>query len=208
MIYFSGLVVCLLVLTAEAKSGSGSKAFCADAQQCLVYNVTCNTDDYEVRSYESVKVAATIVKASTLEKAQMIGYSRLLAYFNGSNDMGVCMDPVAPALVRVPHKKDSDYFIQLALPSEYQGEPPIPNDDLVFFIQSIPATYYIRGYHGKKTGENDQKESKSLSHDLDSAGASYIKEYHVSAIYNKPGPEGNMYNEVAFLVMGEPVCED
>nr|XP_043871778.1 heme-binding protein 1-like [Solea senegalensis] len=208
MIYFSGLVVCLLVLTAEAYVESGSEAFCADAKQCLVYNVTCKTDDYEVRSYESVKVASTIVRAPTLEEAQMIGYPRLLDYFKGSNDMGVSIDPVAPAFMIVPHKKDSDYFIQLALPPEYQQEPPIPTDDLVFFIHSLPTIYYVRGYHGKKTGENDQKESKSLSHDLDSAGASYIKEYHFSAIYNRPGPEGNMYNEVAFIVMDEPVCED
>ncbi|XP_058508519.1 heme-binding protein 2-like [Solea solea] len=208
MIYFSGLVVCLLVLTAEAYVGYSSLTECAEAKQCVLFNVTCNTDDYEVRSYESVKVAGTIVRASTLEKALVTGYSRLLAYFNGSNDMGVSMDTVAPAFVRVPHKKDSDYFIQLALPAEYQGEPPIPNDNLVFFIQSLPTTYYVRGYYGWKTGENDQKESKSLANDLDSAGASYIQEYHFSAIYNKQVPEGNMYNEVAFVASGEPVCED
>ncbi|XP_058509930.1 heme-binding protein 1-like [Solea solea] len=208
MIYFSGLVVCLLVLTAEAKSGSGSKAFCADAQQCLVYNVTCKTDDYEVRSYESSYVAATIVKASTLEEAQMIGYSRLLAYFNGSNDMGVSMDPVAPGLVIVPHNKATEYFIQLALPAEYQREAPIPTDNSVFVTYTPPTTFYVVGYHGKKTDRKERKAIESLTRDLDSAGASYIKEYHFSAIYIKPGPEGNMYNEVAFLVMDEPVCED
>ncbi|TNN43794.1 Heme-binding protein 2 [Liparis tanakae] len=49
MIYLSGFVGFLLVLTAEARVGNSSELnFCTETEECLLFDLICRTDDYEV----------------------------------------------------------------------------------------------------------------------------------------------------------------
>ncbi|CAB1343517.1 unnamed protein product, partial [Coregonus sp. 'balchen'] len=48
-VYLAGLVGLLLILTAEARVGNSSESsFCTETKECLLYDLVCKNDDYEV----------------------------------------------------------------------------------------------------------------------------------------------------------------
>ncbi|KAK6311391.1 hypothetical protein J4Q44_G00170550 [Coregonus suidteri] len=70
LVYFAGLVGLLLILTAEARIGNSSESsFCTESRECLLYDLVCKNDDYEVRHYDSVKWVSTDEECYFMDKA-------------------------------------------------------------------------------------------------------------------------------------------
>ncbi|GLD70103.1 nuclear receptor subfamily 5 group A member 2-like protein [Lates japonicus] len=92
MIYLSGLVGFLLVLTTEARVGNSSELkFCSETEQCLLFNLICKTEEYEVRHYDSVKWVSTNETSFFMEFAAMKAFRRLYEYITGANDKDMKM---------------------------------------------------------------------------------------------------------------------
>ncbi|XP_053194882.1 heme-binding protein 2 [Scomber japonicus] len=209
-IFISGLVGFLLLVTAEARVGnSSSLEFCTETQQCLLFDLICETGDYEVRHYKSVKWVSTKETSFFMEMASMRAFRRLFQYITGANENGKKIDMTAPVLVKMVDKRFWEmgvYTMSFLLPADHQMNPPKPTDDKVYIEQMPDTKVYVRSYGGWMTSMSDSNNAKSLSSALNSVSAEYKRGFHYAAGYNSPMTMFNRHNEVWFVAEDEPVC--
>ncbi|XP_071382964.1 heme-binding protein 2 [Centroberyx affinis] len=211
MIYISGLVGFLLVLTAEARIGNSSESeFCTETKQCLLYDLVCEHEEYEVRHYDSVKWVSTEEKSYFMEKATITAFRRLFEYITGANESGEKIDMTAPVLVKVEKKKNiwdsCVYTMSFLLPAEHQQNPPKPTDDMVHIHDMPDMKVYVRSYGGWMMSFVDKMNAQLLTWQLDTDRAQYNQDYHYAVGYDSPMKLFNRHNEVWYVVEGEPVC--
>uniref|UniRef100_A0A3Q3WJT8 Heme-binding protein 1 n=1 Tax=Mola mola TaxID=94237 RepID=A0A3Q3WJT8_MOLML len=210
--YLYGLVGVLLVLTAEARIGNSTDLdFCTETKECLLFDLICKTDKYEVRRYDTEKWVTTEETSLFMELASMRAFKRLFKYITGANEGGKKVEMTAPVLMEIQDVEKrfwepSYYTMSFLLPTEHQKNPPEPTDSKVK-IREIPGmTVYVQSYGGWMTSMSDKKEAKTLSLALDSVGAKYRKGFHYATGYNSPMTLFNRHNEVWYAVEDEPVC--
>ncbi|XP_041737995.1 heme-binding protein 2-like [Coregonus clupeaformis] len=211
MVYFAGLVGLLLILTAEARIGNSSESrFCTESNECLLYDLVCKNDDYEVRHYDSVKWVSTDEESYFMDKAIYTAFRRLFKYITGSNKAGVNIDMTAPVIVKIEEKKkmwaSSVFTLSFLLPSTNQMTPPQPTDDKVYFTEMPDMKVYVRSYGGWMMSLTSSVNSMLLKRQLDKVQATYNKDYHYAVGYDSPMKILNRHNEVWYMVEGEPVC--
>nr|XP_043906155.1 heme-binding protein 2-like [Solea senegalensis] len=213
MFCVSGLVVFMLVLTAEARVGSSSELeFCTDTEECLLYKQQiCKKGEYEVRHYESAKWASTN-RTTTFEIAAFFCFHDLFKYIRGENDGGHDIEMTSPVVMTIPEVPQTNlgiamYEMSFLLPSEYQMNPPKPSKDSRVYITETPnRKVYVKNYNESFWKETDKGQADSLSNKLDSIGANFKRQAHHAAVYNHPFKMGKKHNEVWFVAEGEPVC--
>ncbi|XP_070704396.1 heme-binding protein 2 [Pempheris klunzingeri] len=210
MIYLSGLVAFLLLLTAEARVGNSSQlAFCSETEQCLLFDLICQTDKYEARHYGSVKWVSTEETSFFMEMAAMRAFRRLYEYITGANGSGKKIAMTAPVVVRMPDKRFWEmgvYTMSFLLPAEEQNNPPKPTDDKVFLHEMPETKVYVGSYGGWMTSMSDRNNANSLASVLNSADAKYKKGFHYAVGYNSPMTMFNRHNEVWFVAEDDPEC--
>ncbi|XP_040919587.1 heme-binding protein 2 [Toxotes jaculatrix] len=210
MIYLSGVVGFLLVLTAEARVGNSSQLeFCSETKECLLFDLICKTDEYEVRHYDSVKWVSTEETSFFMEFAAMKAFRRLYEYITGANEKGKKIEMTAPVVVKMPDKRFWEtgvYTMSFLLPAEYQADPPSPTDKKVYIHETSDMKVYVRTYSGWMTSMSDKNTANSLSTALDLADAKYKKGFHYAVGYNSPMTIFNRHNEVWFVAEDEPAC--
>ncbi|XP_068434451.1 heme-binding protein 2 [Clinocottus analis] len=206
-IYLPALVGFLFVFTAEARVGNSSElSFCTEAEQCLLFDLICKTDDYEVRHYESVNWVSTDEESWSMDFASMTTFKRLFNYIK-ENDIQM----TAPVIIEVPTTglwlEWSTYKMSFLLPVEHQQNPPPPSDVNVYINQMPEMKVYVRSYGGWMVGISDKIKANSLSSALNAVGAKYTKSSHYGVGYNSPMTMLNRHNEVWFVSEDEPVCD-
>ncbi|XP_034449132.1 heme-binding protein 2-like isoform X1 [Hippoglossus hippoglossus] len=211
MMLLSGLVGLLLVLTAEARVGYSSRSgVCSETEQCLLFDLICKTEDFEVRHYESAKWASTIETASSIGTAFVNGFKRVDEYFNGANENGAKIHMPEHVGIRIPNEttwETAVYDVIGLLPLEYQEtSPPTPTDDNIYIVDSAESNVYVRGFDGLVTSQSERDTAQSLASDLDSVGANYEKSSYFVATYGSPLSLADSRSEVLFFALGEPVC--
>ncbi|KAM9345650.1 heme-binding protein 2 [Symphorus nematophorus] len=212
MIYLSGLVGFLLVLTAEARVGNSSQLqFCSETKQCLLFDLVCQTDQYQVRRYDTVKWVSTKESSYFMEFAAMRAFRRLYNYITGTNADGKKIEMTAPVIVKMPEVvknfwETNEYTMSFLLPSEYQKNPPKPTDEAVYIEEMKRMNVYVWSYGGWMTTMNDKKQAKSLAYALDFVDAKYKKDFHYAVGYNSPMTMFNRHNEVWYIAQGDPEC--
>ncbi|XP_036946141.1 heme-binding protein 2 [Acanthopagrus latus] len=211
MMYLSGFVGFLLVLTAEARVGNSSElAFCTETEQCLVFDPVCKTPQYEVRHYGSAKWVTTEETHYIMEFASMKAFRRLFKYITGDNADGKKVEMTSPVLMKMPDDKrfwqTGVYKMGFLLPAEHQKNPPNPTDEAVSIVTLPAMKVYVKTYGGWMTSFSDKNNANSLSSALDLVGAKYKKDFHYAAGYNSPMTWFNRHNEVWYVVEDEPEC--
>ncbi|KAM8844960.1 heme-binding protein 2 [Spinachia spinachia] len=206
MIYLSGIVGFLLVLTAEARVGNSSELdFCSETDECCLFDLICRTDDYEVRHYDSVNWVSTNETSFMMEAANVKAFRRLFAYIKENN-----VEMTTPVLLKIsdntPFWQSGTYTMSFLLPSKHQMNPPTPTDDKVY-IEKIPdMKVYVQSYGGWMMSWRDKSQAATLSSALDLVGAEYKNTFHYAVGYNSPMKMFNRHNEVWYVVEDEPVC--
>ncbi|KAM9393652.1 heme-binding protein 2-like [Pholidichthys leucotaenia] len=214
MIFLSGLVCFLLILTAEARVGECPQSeFCSETKECLLYDVVCKTNNYEVRHYESATWVYTDESSLFREFALLKAFKRLYGYITGDNMYGKEIDMTTPVVVIKEMKKwwefwKCDYTMAFLLPTEYQENPPKPYDDKVHIVTVPNATMYVKTFGGWMVQGADDKHAEELCKALYSVNAKFNNEVYISAVYNSPMVFRNRHNEVLLQAYGEPVCAD
>ncbi|CAG5897923.1 unnamed protein product [Menidia menidia] len=210
MMYLTALVGFLLVLTTEARVGNSSQLeFCTETEECLLFDLMCETDKYEVRHYGSVKWVSTDINSYAMEFAAPRAFMRLFKYIKGENEGGKKIQMTSPVLVKIPEKKFWErgaFTMSFLLPSEHQMNPPKPANDDVYIKEMPEMNVYVMSYGGWMSGMADGSKSKELASALDSVNAKYTKGFHCAAGYNSPMTMFNRHNEVWYAVEGDPVC--
>ncbi|XP_060946780.1 heme-binding protein 2-like [Limanda limanda] len=207
----SGLVGLLLVLTAEARVGYGSGlGICSETEQCLLFDVVCKNENFEVRYYEPAKWAATIGTGSSVGIALVNGVNKLHEYFNGANENGEKFHMPEHVGITVPNEtiwETSVYTVHALLPLEYQEtSPPTPTVDNVYIYDGVDITMYVRSFDGLLTAKSDRDAAQSLARDLDSVGAKYVKSLYFVSTFASRMSLIDRRSEVLFVALDEPVC--
>ncbi|KAM3598828.1 uncharacterized protein V6R79_023115 [Siganus canaliculatus] len=210
---FSGLVGLMLVLTAEARIGNSAELkFCSETEQCLLFNLTCATDEYEVRHYGSVKLVTTEDSSWIMEIAAMRAFRRLFKYIGGANAKGEKIAMTAPVIMKMEEVvknfwESKVYTMSFILPVEHQKDPPKPTDEKVT-IQEMPnMNVYVRSFGGWLTGTSDRDNAKTLFSALKRVDAKFKKDFHFAAGYDSPMKLFNRHNEVWYLAEVENLVE-
>ncbi|XP_076122553.1 heme-binding protein 2-like [Alosa pseudoharengus] len=213
MVYVAGIVVLVFSLAVEARIGNSSESgLCTETKECLLYNLTCTGEEYEVRHYETTKWVSADGESVFMEVAINRAFWKLFKYIQGENDAGMKIDMTAPVVIKTKDStsiwKSSAYTVSFLLPSTFQHSqsPPLPTDSSVYFGVMPDMKVYVKSYGGWLIGLTSRMKSRSLRESLDAVNASYTKGYHYDVGYDSPMKMTNRHNEVWYLVEGEPVC--
>ncbi|XP_057201577.1 heme-binding protein 2 [Triplophysa rosa] len=214
MICLTGVIVLLLVLTVEGRIGDSKSenSFCTETKECLLYDLVCEGDGYEVRHYDSAKWVTAEAESYFMEIAISRAFRKLFKYITGENEAGAKIDMTAPVLIKSKEDKSmlesSVYVLSFLLPSDYQANPPKPTDLSVYFTDTPDMKVYVKSYGGWMVSVKAKMQSKQLKTSLDNVQASYESDYHYDVGYNSPMKLLNRHNEVWYIVKGEPVCPE
>ncbi|XP_068193315.1 heme-binding protein 2 [Antennarius striatus] len=205
-LHLFGLIGFLLVLTTESRVGDSSQLpFCSETQQCLLFDLMCKTDQYEVRHYESVKWVTTEEASWFMETASMGAFWRLYQYISDNR-----IDMTSPVIIKINHTEPQWWMpkffsMSFLLPAEHQKNPPKPTNDQVRIVEMPDMKVYVKSYSGWMTTASDSYNADQLPSALP-ATAKYNKAYHYAAGYNSPMTMLNRHNEVWFVAEGEAEC--
>ncbi|XP_020335697.1 heme-binding protein 2-like [Oncorhynchus kisutch] len=150
-VYLAGSVGLLLILTADARVGNSSESsFCTETKECLLCDLVCKNDDYEVRHYDSVKWVSTDKEAHLMDKAIVTTFIRLFKYITRSNKAGINIDMTVPVIVEETKRisRSFVYTLSFVMPSAHHMTPPQPTDDKVYFTDMSDMKVYVRSYGG------------------------------------------------------------
>ncbi|GAA6087479.1 heme-binding protein 2 [Tachysurus ichikawai] len=205
-------IVLLLSFTADARVGNSSEptSYCTETLECLLFDLTCKGEEYEVRHYEATKWVTTEVESLFKDWAKIKGFRKLYKYITGENEAGVNIDMTAPVILNVkeeiPFLEKSVYKLSFLLPSAYQTQAPQPTDSTVYFTDMPDTTVYVKSFGGYMVSAVATMYSKKLKEALDKAQATYNTDYHYDVGYNSPMKLMNRHNEVWYEAKGAPVC--
>ncbi|KAL4648759.1 heme-binding protein 2-like [Arapaima gigas] len=208
MVYLPGLVMLMLMATAEARVGpSNNSSFCTESKECLLFDLVCKTAQYEVRHYDPVRWVSTDAEAYFMGVGVAMAFRRLFKYISGANEEGVMIDMTAPVLVKIPEERKmwepAVYTLSFLLPSEYQEIPPKPTNEKV----NMPEmNVYVRSYGGWMLSLTSRLHAHLLTRALDCVEASYNSSYHYGLGYDSPMKLLDRHNEIWYVAEGEPVC--
>uniref|UniRef100_UPI0037E76A6B heme-binding protein 2 n=1 Tax=Semicossyphus pulcher TaxID=241346 RepID=UPI0037E76A6B len=211
MIFLSGLVGILLVLTAEARVGNSSESsLCTETEECLLFNPICENDYFEARHYQSSKWVTIEETSFIMEIAATRAFKQLFEYINGGNDQGKKIAMTSPVLMKVPEETRflgmCVYSMSFLLPSIHQKNPPIPTNSKVHIHEMPEMKVYVESYDGWMMSISDKFNAHELRSALDAEGAMYERDYHYAVCYNSPMKMLNRHNEVWYIAKGEPEC--
>ncbi|XP_076000472.1 heme-binding protein 2 [Genypterus blacodes] len=213
--YISGLFLAMVAVgypTAEGRVGDSSESdICTETRECLLSDLICGNEKYQVRHYSPVKWVSTDVENFFMEVPAMIAFRRLFQYISGANDKNQTIEMTSPVLVKVQTKgifEMAVYTMSFLLPTEHQMTPPKPNNPEVYIYDMPEKNVYVQSYGEYMMTHTDRDQARDLSKFLDKIGAQYNKDFHMAAGYNSPMTAKNRHNEVWYVVEGEPVCPD
>ncbi|XP_035258909.1 heme-binding protein 2 [Anguilla anguilla] len=201
----------LLMTAAEASVGpSNSSSFCTETEECLLFDLVCKTQQYEVRHYGPARWVSTDSEAVFMEVGTTVAFRRLFKYIAGANEEGVVVNMTAPVLLKIPEEKRkwkaTVYTLSFLLPSAYQESPPKPTNEKVYFTDMPDMTVYVRSYGGWILSVTSGLQAHLLRKDLKAVQASYNSTYNYAVGYDSPMKLFHRHNEVWYITEGEPVC--
>ncbi|XP_037647105.1 heme-binding protein 2 [Sebastes umbrosus] len=209
MIYLSGLVGFLLVLTAEARIGNSSElSFCTETKECLLFDPVCETSVFEARHYDSQTWVSTNETSICMEFASMGLFRRLFGYITGNNVDGKQIIMTAPVLIKMPKAGYffKSYTMSFLLPAGFQGKAPQPTDTKVYIEQKPKMKVYAKSFGGWMMTGALKNQASSLATALDLVEAEYKEDFYYAVGYNSPMKVFNRHNEVWFVGEDKLVC--
>lgn len=202
----------LLGWTVEGRIGDSKSesSYCTETKECLLFDLVCEGDGYEVRHYDAAKWVSTEEQSHFMELAISRAFKKLYKYITGENEAGAKIDMTAPVLIKVKEDDSiwdsSVYVLNFLLPSDFQANPPKPTDPSVYFTDTPDMNVYVKSYGGWMMSVVSKIKAQQLKTSLDNVQASYETEYHYDVGYNSPMKILNRHNEAWYIVKGEPVC--
>ncbi|CAK8684930.1 unnamed protein product [Clavelina lepadiformis] len=165
---------------------------------------------FEVRYYNATKWVSTKVSALTEHEAEEEGFRRLFRYISGENDKRTTMQMTIPVPLQMFAGRcvfcKRDFIVSFYIPSEYQENPPIPNDKSVYIDERHGIVLKFGGY-----ARTDQfyYEAYRLSKDLArNKVTKFNRQTMVFTQYNSPFKLFHRRNEVWFLESSSPSSDD
>merc|ERR1711894_393129 len=170
--------------------------------ECAEYKVIKKTDNYEVRRYESYKIATVTSKGVPLIVANYFNFMKLFKYINGHNEESKRMKMTAPILnmsekTGKPIKDETEMAFFMS--AHLDGEPPKPTDEKVEIKDFGPVTVYAVRFGGYMCPHIVGRLQQKLHDDLKADGVEFDESLFMTAGYNQPMQLFHRHNDVFYL---------
>ena len=149
------------------------------------YKLIKKLKSFEIREYESMIIARTLVSSGYREAASM-GFRRVANYIFGDNDKDMKIAMTAPVLLNSPVDAEDEYEISFMMPSLYNKENlPSPNSSNVEIIDRNLGLIACVSFGGWATKSKVEKYHQRLDGWIESEGVQAVGKFYV-AQYNSP----------------------
>ena len=193
-----------LALAAAAAVGEDPPSFCKGLD-CPSFSTSQVDNDIEVREYDALLWASTVVEDSSVTDAGGVAFGRLFGYLSGDNEKKQKIDMTTPVLNHIEAGTgpncNSTFTVSFFVPWQYQNEegPPSPTSDLVFIETKKLPQVAVAEFSGFADDKSIVQEASVLydaiidSKDIDvDEGA---QDAYFFAAYDSPYTLFNRHNE-------------
>lgn len=160
------------------------------------YKVVKTYDSFEIRQYDSMILAQTVIQESTYKKSSSTGFRRVAGYIFGGNRNKQQIAMTAPVIMEFGDNTKMSFV----MPSQYKmGDLPQPNSSEVKLVKAAPKKFAVLRFSGFASDEKINRKKELLREALKKEQINIKGEFSYLG-YNAPWDLFGRRNEVAIEV--------
>jgi len=134
-------------------------SFQSDKIETPKYTVLKKYDEFEIRQYDSMIIAQTILPSSSYDASSSMGFRRVASYIFGGNDKNESISMTSPVFMEMGENTKMAFV----MPKNYKLEElPKPNSGDVQLIVIEPKKYAVIKFSGYASDEKIKEKSQEL----------------------------------------------
>jgi len=160
------------ILAVSAENPFDAPKFCHDLD-CPSFSTRTVDNGAEVRDYDALQWASTVVETDSATDAGSIAFQRLFGYISGANEDSQKIDMTAPVLNYIQPGAgpncNSTFVVSFFVPWVYQTEegPPKPTSDDVYIETKELGEFAVSSFGGFANDQDMVQEAVALTSDID-----------------------------------------
>jgi hypothetical protein len=160
------------------------------------YKVVKTYDSFEIREYDSMILAQTVIQETSIKKSGNTGFRKVAGYIFGGNRNNQQIAMTAPVIMEVGENTKMSFV----MPSQYKMEDlPQPNSSEVKLIKAAPKKIAVLTFSGFASDEKINRKKELLREALKKEQISVKGDFSYLG-YNAPWDLFGRRNEVAIEV--------
>jgi hypothetical protein len=160
------------------------------------YKVVKTYDSFEIRQYDSMILAQTIIQETSIKKSGNTGFRKVAGYIFGGNRNNQQIAMTAPVIMEVGDNTKMSFV----MPSQYKMEDlPQPNSSEVKLVKAAPKKFAVLTFSGFASDEKINRKKELLREALKKEQISVKGDFSYLG-YNAPWDLFGRRNEVAIEV--------
>jgi len=134
-------------------------SFQSDKIETPKYTVLKKYDEFEIRQYDTMIIAQTILPSSSYDASSSMGFRRVASYIFGGNDKNESISMTSPVFMEMGENTKMAFV----MPKNYKLEAlPKPNSLDVQLIVIEPKKYAVIKFSGYASDEKIKEKSQEL----------------------------------------------
>ena len=160
------------------------------------YKVVKTYDSFEIRQYDSMILAQTVIHETSIKKSGNTGFRKVAGYIFGGNRNNQQIAMTAPVIMEVGDNTKMSFV----MPSQYKMEDlPQPNSSEVKLVKAAPKKFAVLTFSGFASDEKINRKKELLREALKKEQISVKGDFSYLG-YNAPWDLFGRRNEVAIEV--------
>jgi hypothetical protein len=160
------------------------------------YKVVKTYDSFEIRQYDSMILAQTVIQETSIKKSGNTGFRKVAGYIFGGNRNNQQIAMTAPVIMEVGDNTKMSFV----MPSQYKMEDlPQPNSSEVKLVKAAPKKFAVLTFSGFASDEKINRKKELLREALKKEQISVKGDFSYLG-YNAPWDLFGRRNEVAIEV--------
>ena len=157
------------------------------------YKVVKTYDSFEIRQYDSMILAQTVIQETSIKKSGNTGFRKVAGYIFGGNRNNQQIAMTAPVIMEVGDNTKMSFV----MPSQYKMEDlPQPNSSEVKLVKTEPKKFAVLTFSGFASDEKINRKKELLREALKKEQISVKGDFSYLG-YNAPWDLFGRRNEVA-----------
>ena len=168
-------------------------SFQSDKIETPKYTVLKKYDEFEIRQYDSMIIAQTILPSSSYDASSSMGFRRVASYIFGGNDKNESISMTAPVFMEM----GVNTKMAFVMPKNYKLEAlPKPDSEEVQLIVIEPKKYAVIKFSGFASDEKIKEKSQELQNLISREKLTKVGSFQYLG-YNPPWKVIGRKNEIA-----------
>ena len=168
-------------------------SFQSDKIETPKYTVLKKYDEFEIRQYDSMIIAQTILPSSSYDASSSMGFRRVASYIFGGNDKNESISMTSPVFMEMGENTKMAFV----MPKNYKLEAlPKPNSLDVQLIVIEPKKYAVIKFSGYVSDEKIKEKSQELQNLISREKLTKVGTFQYLG-YNPPWKVIGRKNEIA-----------